>query len=132
MPSWYGARWRAGRAWWFSGPEAFEIMSPSSRMRSSAAPVEASLGDDPVVAAQVARALAPYRDALSPAEAAAVEDALWMMLTTHPVVAPWVDALRRDAQVEQSGPRAKETPSEEGGRLRRGLEPGSRARGKRR
>ena len=107
-------------------------MSPSSRMRSSAAPVEASLGDDPVVTAQVARALAPYRDALSPAEAEAVEDALWMMLMTHPVVAPWVDALRRDAQVEQSGPQAKDTPSEEGGRLGRRPEPGSGARGKRR
>ncbi|MGK4003703.1 hypothetical protein WMF31_13820 [Sorangium sp. So ce1036] len=62
--------------------------------------------DDPVVARHIERALSPYRGLL-PAEALeAMDDLLFVVLTTHPEVRPMVDRLRRAARVERSGTRA--------------------------
>lgn len=68
--------------------------------------------DDPIVTAHIERTVAPYRALLPAQELAALEETLWMMLTTHPEVAPMVDRLRRDAATQRSGTR----PSESGGR----------------
>ncbi|AUX34349.1 MULTISPECIES: hypothetical protein [Sorangium] len=64
-----------------------------------------ALLDDPVVVRHIERAMSPYRGLL-PAEAiAAMDDLLFVVLTTHPEVRPMVDRLRRAARVERSGAR---------------------------
>lgn len=64
--------------------------------------------DDPIVVAQVERALAPYRGLLPPEAREACEEVLVMVLTTHPEVAPMVNRLRRAVAVQRSGPRPRE------------------------
>ena len=59
------------------------------------------------MAEHVARALAPYRGVLSSEELSVFEETLWMMLTTHPVVAPWVERLHREGGVAESGAQAR-------------------------
>ena len=71
---------------------------------------------DPVVVEQIERALAPYRHLLSPEALNAIEETLEVILTTHPVVAPCVEQLRRDGAVEQSGSREKAPGDGEGSR----------------
>jgi hypothetical protein len=67
--------------------------------------------DDPVIMGLMERAVAPYR-AVLPAEARReLEQLLWMILATHPEVAPMVDRLRREAAEERSGTRRRrDTP----------------------
>lgn len=62
--------------------------------------------EDPVVAAHIERAVAPYRALLSGEALAALEETLWMTLTTHPDVRPMIDRLRRDAATQRSGTRS--------------------------
>ncbi|WP_437585620.1 hypothetical protein [Sorangium sp. So ce1000] len=64
-----------------------------------------ALLDDPVVARHIERALDPYRDLLPEEALAAMDDLLFVVLTTHPEVRPMVDRLRRAARVDRSGTR---------------------------
>lgn len=97
-----------------------------------------ALLDDPVVVRHIERALSPYRGLL-PAEAiAAMDDLLFVVLTTHPEVRPMVDRLRRAARVERSGARpsparrassagGEAVPVEEGGRAEPAVAKGARS-----
>ncbi|XXX72599.1 hypothetical protein WMF30_33610 [Sorangium sp. So ce134] len=64
-----------------------------------------ALLDDPVVVRHIERALSPYRGLLPEEAIAAMDDLLFVVLTTHPEVRPMVDRLRRAARVERSGAR---------------------------
>jgi hypothetical protein len=59
-----------------------------------------------VVDAEIERALAPYRDLLSPEELEEFRDALQDLLTTHPVANELVRRLRPPPVVGVSGERA--------------------------
>lgn len=64
--------------------------------------------EDPILAAEIERAVAPYR-ALFPAEAiATIEDILEHALTTHPVGAALLDRMRPRAAPDRSGAQAKD------------------------
>ncbi|XXY51451.1 hypothetical protein WME91_09935 [Sorangium sp. So ce269] len=64
-----------------------------------------ALLDDPVVVRHIERALSPYRGLLPVEAIEAMDDLLFVVLTTHPEVRPMVDRLRRAARVERSGER---------------------------
>jgi len=81
--------------------------------------------DDPIVEAQIQRALAPFDDLLPPEDLAVYREMLSLYLNTHPDVAPLVDQLRRapgqksgtveqeSAQIERSI--ARRAPQRSGG-----------------
>lgn len=58
----------------------------------AAAPAEP---EDPVLEARVERALAPYKDVLTPEALAEARLLLSVTLTTHPDIAPLMDRLRQ-------------------------------------
>jgi hypothetical protein len=59
--------------------------------------------DDPLVEAEIDRALAKYRDLVSPERYAAMRDALADVLTMHPLASRMVHRLRPPPVVDQSG-----------------------------
>jgi hypothetical protein len=60
---------------------------------------------DPVTAAHLERALAPYRGVLPPDALAELEELLLGVLLTHPEVAPVANRLRPRRPPQKSGPR---------------------------
>ncbi|MEJ7732987.1 MAG: hypothetical protein WKG00_27795 [Polyangiaceae bacterium] len=61
--------------------------------------------DDPTVIAQVERALAPYKDLLTPALLAVFREELEHALTTDPIAVDMVKRLRPAPVVQRSGER---------------------------
>ena len=77
--------------------------------------------DDPVLEAELARALAPYRELLSPELLAELRETLADALTTHPVGSALLDWLRPAPVVARSGEVEKEgAPAAEGEKAKDG------------
>lgn len=73
--------------------------------------------EDPVLEARIERALAPYKDVLTPEALAEARLLLSVTLTTHPDVAPLMERLRQGAAKkgdapETSGVVVKDEPGE--------------------
>jgi hypothetical protein len=86
--------------------------------------------EDPTLAAEIERAVAPYR-ALFPAEAiATMEDILEHALTTHPVGAALLDRVRPRAAPDRSGSQAKDGAMGGFGEPKGGLADAKKARAK--